>query len=138
MLKQKITIWLIGLMCSSIVNGYSTVLCHGPDGHIAIKSAVHNHCRCPDPDHNNKQNKVPERPFALSVGHGHCKDTMATQNALLPERNNIKQTIYKIFTAKLHLKTFLNRAPSFFNGFTAQGSELSSFHTPLRSIILLA
>jgi hypothetical protein len=138
MLKQKITILLVTLICISFLGGLFTVICHGSDGHVAIETSVHSHCECPETDQNNERNKYGETTRVFSVDHEHCKHTTLAPNVLIPIRKNIKPAISKIFIAELTLKPVLAQTPSFFGCFAAYSSELSSFYTPLRSIILLA
>ena len=138
MLKRKVTILLMGLICIGCVSGSFTVICHGPDGHVAIEPVVHNHCECPETGQNEKQNKYAETTIDFSADHEHCKDTVVTPNILLPIRKNVKPSTLKIFIAKLIPKPILAYTPSFLSRFATQSGELSSFHMPLRSIILLA
>ena len=136
MLKRKMTILLVGPMCISFVSGFSTVICHGADGHVALKLPVHNHCECPETGHNGGQNNA-GATIGFSADHEHCKDTVVAPN-VLPIRKNVKPSTLKIFIAKLTPKPILAYTPSFLSRFATQSGELSSFHTPLRSIILLA
>lgn len=134
MLKRKVTILLAGLICVSFISGAFTVICHGPDGHVAIEHPVHSHCECPETGQNEKNTAI----IGFSSDHEHCKDTVVTPNVLLPGRKNVKPSTLKLFIAKLTPKPILAYNPSFLSCFSTQSSELPSFHTPLRSIILLA
>lgn len=138
MLKRKVTILLVGLICVSFISGFSSVICHGPDGHVAMEPSVHSHCECSETGQNEKQNQYDGTTISFSVNHEHCKDTVVAPNVLLPIRKNVKPSTLKIFIAKLTPKPISVYAPSFLDRFAAHRSELSSFHTPLRSIILLA
>ena len=97
MLKRKVTILLVGFMCVSFINGLCTVICCGPDGHVAIEPVVHNHCECPETGQNEKQNKYAGATIDFSADHEHCKDTVVTPNVLLPIRKNVKPSTLKIF-----------------------------------------
>ena len=138
MLKQKMTILLIGLTCISPVSGFFMVICHGSDGHVAVEPLFHNHCECPETDQNGKQDKYAGTTISLSVDHEHCKDTIVTPNVLLPKRKNVKPSTLKISIAKFTPKPILTYTSSFFRCFTTQSNELSSFYTPLRTVIFLA
>jgi len=138
MLKRKITILLVGLMCISFVSGFPAVICHGPDGHVAIEPPAHNHCECSETGQDEKQTTYTGTTIDFSADHEHCKDTVVTPNVLLPIQKNFKPSTSKIFIAKLTPKPILAYTPSLLSCFAAQSSELPSFHTPLRSIILLA
>jgi len=70
MQKQKVTILLIGLMCFSSVCGFSTVICRGSDGHIAVEPVVHNHCECPETTLADHQDKVAGAAIVSSADHG--------------------------------------------------------------------
>jgi hypothetical protein len=133
---RKVTILLVGLMCFSSVSGFSSVICHGPDGHVAIEPLVHSHCECPETGQ--KQNKYAGTTIDFSADHEHCKDTVVAPNVLLPILKNVKPSTFKIFIAKLSPKPISVHTFSFLIRFTTQSVELFSFHTPLRSIILLA
>ena len=138
MLKLKVTILFVGLTCFSFISGFSTVICHGADGHIALELPVHNHCKCPETDQNDKQNKFAGTTIRSSTEHEHCKDTIVTPNILLPMRKNVKSSTHKFFAANLSLKPIPTHTRLLLRHLAVWGSELSSFHTPLRSIILLA
>lgn len=138
MLKRKVTILLAGLMCISFVNGFPAVICHGPDGHVAIEPPAHNHCECSETAQDEKQTTYTGATIDFSANHEHCKDTVVIPNVLLTIRKNVKPSTSKIFIAKLTPKAILAYTHSFLSRFATQSGELSSFHTPLRSIILLA
>jgi hypothetical protein len=138
MLKRKAKIWLVGLMCVSFVSGFSTVICHGSNGHIAVEPIIHDHCECSETDQNSKESKFAGTTVESSIAHEHCRDLIAAPNVLLPKRKNVKPATHKIFTAKLHLKSNLVYTPSFFNSFATQSDQVILFYTPLRTVILLA
>ena len=138
MLKRKVTIMLIGLMCFSSVSGFFTVICRGMDGHIAIEPLVHNHCRCSHNGETEKNNDSEDSNIKFSATHTHCTDAVATSNYILPARKTSKHSLYKVFTVKLFLKSNSNAGESIICNLAAQSGQLHSFFTPLETIILLA
>ena len=138
MLNRKVTILFVGLMSFSFVSGFSTVICHGSDGRVAVKAVIHNHCECSETDQNGKQENFAGTIIGFSNDHEHCKDTIATPNVLFPIRKNVKPSTHKFFTTNLTPNRISAYIPSFFICFPTQSSELSSFHRPLRAVILLA
>lgn len=137
MQNQKLTILLIALMCFISVNGFFTVICHGADGHIAVEPAIHKHCQCPETPQTSDQHKFTANLIDSSTDHEHCKDSIANSNILVSPRKNIKLSTHKILTPNLLLNTAAAHSSSVFSLLT-RSYELSSFHTPLRTVILLA
>jgi len=137
MLKCNPTILLIALMCISSTSGAFTAICHGSDGHIAVEPLVHNHCAC------SKASQADSHEFAggsiVSVDdHGHCKDSIATSSYIFSTRKNVKTSIHKAFSANLFLNSAPTHSRSLSGYLAAESNELSSFYTPLRTVILLA
>lgn len=133
MLKRKMTILLIGAMFFGPVGGFLSVICRGSDGHIAVEPVVHDHCECSEAGDG-------ERPAGatteLSGQHGHCRDSIATSNAIAPAGKKVKRSIEKIATAEVFHKANAVDASSGFS-LTTNSNDVSSFHGPLRTIILL-
>lgn len=137
MLKQKVTILLIGLMCFSSVSGFFTVICHGSDGHIALEHVFHNHCECPEFGETGNQNTFNGIAIDVSRDHDHCKDTIATSNFFISKRKNSKLLTLKVFTTNFPLKSvspYITSPPGYL---FMKLDALSSFFTPLRTLILL-
>ena len=134
MLKRKVTILLIGLMCFSSVSGFFTVICYGSDGHVAVESAGHNHCEC---DENEGQERAAVR-LIESADHDHCMDAIAISNITASTQKNIKLSTYKVFRATLFLQTVSTHTASGRGYSIATSDALSSFFTPLETVILLA
>ncbi len=137
MLNQKITILLLWLMYFSSVNGFSTVICRGADGHIAVEPAAHNHCECPRDGKADEQN-VFGAVVEACVGHNSCTDTLPNSNYVVPVRQTIKVPTHKVLTAIPFLKSISIHTTSFFGYLVAQRNELSSFFMPLQTVIILA
>jgi hypothetical protein len=138
MLKQKVTIMLTGLMFFSSISGFFTVICYGSDGHIAVEPLVHNHCECPEPDKSSHQKDSSEHCAGFSSDHGHCKDTPAMSSVVISVRKNNKLRLVKVFVQGLYQKSVSNHIKSSFSYLLSWDTELSSFFTPLRTVILLA
>ena len=138
MLKRKMTILLLGLMCFSSISGFFTVICHGSDGRVTVASIVHNHCKCTKTEETGDQNKSVDRAIDSYLGHGHCKDTLLTSSFIVPTRKNIKLSPCGVFTANIFLKLLSTHATSFSVYSVLPSNELSSFFVPLRTVIILA
>ena len=136
MLKQKLTICLLGLMCLSSVSGVLTVICYGPDGHTAVEAVVHNHCECSETTETGNKDKFAVAAIDSLTDHNHCKDTIATSSIVAPARKNVKQSVHKILITTLLQKS--NVADASICNSVALSNQSSSFHMPLRTIILLA
>lgn len=134
MLEKKVTILLIGLMCFGSISGFFTVICHGSDGHVAVEPVVHNHCQCPETGDEDKHGNI---AITASDDHGHCRDSIASPDVIIPTRKNVRLSTHKVFTNNLALNPISTSPPSVFSRFTARGDDLSSFYSPLRTVVLL-
>jgi hypothetical protein len=129
MLKRKLTIWLLGIMCLSPVSAYLTVICHGSDGHTAVESVAHDHCECPETASQDQKTFIAACP-------DHCEDTIAISNIVAPAKKNLKLSTHKTAATAFFLRSDV-ASGSICN--SADRSDQSTpFHTPLRTIILLA
>ena len=137
MKKQKVTILLLGLICFSSISGVFTVICHGSDGHANVEHFFHEHCDCSEYGENGRQKDCNDPFLRFSKDHTHCTDIPTASGVHISLRKN-KIRLAKIFLVRFHLRSNPNclthsfRLPIFWN------TELFSFFTPLRSIILLA
>ena len=138
MLKQKVTILLIGLMCFSSVSGFFKVTCHGSDGHVAVEPVFHNHCECPEPDHTDNRNNSSESDVDLSFEHNHCKDIMTTSDFYVLAQKNHTTSLLKIVTTNSFLKSVSFDISLHLRYSNTKHDKLSPFFTPLRTVILLA
>ena len=138
MLKRKMTILLLGLMCFSSISGFFTVICYGSDGRVTVAPIVHNHCKCSKTAENADQDNFDGTAIGSYNGHGHCKDTLLTSSFIVPTRKNIKLSPCRVFTANIFLKSISTHATSFSVYSVLQSNELSSFFVPLRTVIILA
>lgn len=138
MIKQKIIILLSVSICFSPVNGFFTVICHGANGHIAVKPIWHNHCQCPESHGIGNQKDLHESGIHLSNAHSHCKDTLTTSGLAISVRKNIKPQLTKLFVQSLYQKSIPDHITSSFRLPLLGNTEFSSFFTPLRTVILLA
>jgi hypothetical protein len=134
MIKKAIPIWLIGLIIWGSTSGLFTVICHGADGHIGLEPATHSHCDCPETDKTSSH----ESGVGLSNAHDHCTDSTATSTILTPIRKSGFSFPDKIFTLDSILKSIAPCTSSILNYCAVRGYDLSSFHTPLQTIVLLA
>lgn len=137
MLMQKVTIMLMGLMCFSSISGFFCV-CHGSDGHIALELAVHNHCNCTKIGETNNQNEFSNTVISSLTDHCHCRDFTTASNTIISEGKNGRFSTHKVLTANLFQKPISTYSLSIFRYIIAQDSELSSFYTPLQTVIILA
>lgn len=138
MVKQKVTILLIGLMCFSSVSSLFIVICRGSGDHIAVEPIVHNHCECPESGENGNQNNFTWSAIGRSTEHEHCKDSTATSNVVILVRKNINPQLAKVSVQGLYQKSISNHTISSFRHPLLRNAELSSFFAPLRTVILLA
>ncbi len=137
MLKQRVTILLIGLICISHVSGFFTVICHGSDGHIAMEAIVHNHCECPETSETENYNGFMGHVIGLETDDNHCMDTPATSSLISSVQKNVKSSIYKTLATKYPLRSTPTQTTSFLGYLTARSYELAPFFAPLRTVILL-
>lgn len=133
MCERKISIWLVGLMCISSMGGFTKVICDGPDGHIAMEPAVHNHCQCPGTN-----NEHESQAGVITADHEHCLDTVAITGIMVPVRKSIKHSTDKPITAKASSIANSLFCESLLSHFGVRRCESTSFHEPLRTIVLLA
>ena len=137
MLKQKIIISLVALMCLSQASGFLTVICHGLDGHTAVELVAHDHCSCPEENQADHQDSFVAQTIHSSTDHEHCRDTVATSGIVTPVRKNVKLSTQKILVS--HVSPKLYTADAYYDiGLAAHTNKSFSFYEPLRTIILLA
>ena len=135
---QKVTIMLVVLICFNSMGGFLFSICHGSDGHVAIEALSHHHCNCEDSDkiYANRASLVTLNIYPAE--HSHCKDFRLISNLLLEVRKNVKS-----FSSKVFYKSIFVRWITFFTQVDSCKSfldinQLFSYHTPLRTIILLS
>ena len=138
MLKQRVTILLIGLMCLSSVSGFFKVTCHGSDGHVAVEPVFHNHCECPEPEHTDNRNDSSESGADFSFEHSHCKDTITASDFYVLAQKNQKTTLLKIITTNYFLKSVSSNISLHLRYSDTRHDQFSPFFTHLRTVILLA
>jgi len=138
MIKDNVIILLIALTCVSPMSGLFTVICYGNDGHIAVEPIGHDHCDCPESEGGSGQKASSEAGIGFSCNHSHCKDSPANSNVVLSVRKNIKPQLAKVFVQSVYQKSISDHRTSSFRYSLLWNTELSSFFTPLRTIILLA
>lgn len=138
MIRQKIITALIGLMCFSLISGSFTVICHGADGHQAIEPVLHNHCECPESDAGDQHGDNHGPEIFLSTNHNHCKDVPATSIFSISLRKNNNFQCDKILVKSLYQNETSGYMLSCFRCSLSRNVGLSSFFTPLQSVILLA
>jgi len=138
MIKNKVITLLIVLMCVSPISGLFTVICYGSDGHIAVEPIGHDHCECPESEGGSGQKASSEAGIGLSCNHSHCKDSPANSTMVLSVRKNIKPQFDKVFVQSVYQKSISDHMTSSYRRSLLWNTELSSFFTPLRTIILLA
>ena len=134
MIKQKVKIMLLGLMCFSFISSFFTVSCISSEGHNVVELVVHNHCDCPETSEINRADAA----MGMSFGHDHCTDFKIVSDVIVPIEKNFKLLTNKVFIATLFTKPLSTYTSSLFICFTAQGNELFPFYTPLWTIILLS
>ena len=133
MTKDKLLILLIALMCVSPVSSSFMVICHGSDGHISIESADHDHCDCPGSEGDSHEQ---EPGNGLSSNHSHCKDTLAASSIVISALK--KHQLARTFAQSLYQQPISARITTSCERLFSTNTELSSFFTPLRSIVILA
>ena len=136
--KQKMTILLIGLICFSSVSGFFIVMCCGFGSHIAVEPVVHRHCEHPGTAGNISQREFDGVAVKLSADHGHCEDFIAIFDIIVSSRMGVKLSKYKVYAPNPSTELVSIHSTLSFGGFIAKRDESSSFHAPLRTIILLA
>lgn len=123
------TIGFIGIFIASSMSGFLTVICHGADGHVTWEPAVHNHCSCPD--------KNTDSRHKLSENHEHCTDIISSTAVFYPKKNNTFQRS-KLLATKILLNQDLFLQRSLVAENPQSVFETEPFHTPLRTVVLLA
>ncbi len=131
MKRPIVTIMLIGLLCYGTFNSAFAVLCRSVDGHVTVEPVVHSHCRCPD-----------DSPAGIAITfdspseHHHCIDSPVDSNAIVTPQKDVRLSA-KPLLLKPVLMSDLMPLPVTFDG-TFSRNGLSSFHEPLKTIVLLA
>ena len=138
MFTKQIKIWLAGLICFSSMGGFSQVICYGSDGHVAMEPVAHKHCDCPESDETASQYDLSGSVIDASPCPGHCTEQLATSGVILSSRKIIKPLSGKLVAAKLVPKTTSLHCPSVVICYSALRWDLSSFHDPLRTVVLLS
>ncbi len=138
MIKTKVITLLIALMCVSPVSGSFMVICYGGDGHVAVEPVGHDHCACAESEGSSHEKDSGESSIGCSSDHGHCKDVPASSSVVISDRKKIKSQISKVFGQSLCQRSFSNHMTFSFRYPITWNAELSSFFTPLGTIILLA
>ena len=85
MVIHKFTIWAVGLFFLISLNGLSTVMCYGADGHMQIETAFHSHCECPKDEISGAGN---ETGSYLNQSHDHCQDIPANLVTTITKARN--------------------------------------------------
>ena len=138
MLKSKVIILLTGLMCLGSISGFFTVICQGSYGHIAVESTIHNHCECPETNQTDNRDNFAKTMIGLLIDHSHCKNSVPTPNIIIPARKNIKISTRKVFTTNFISQSTSTHFASSLGHWVIQVHKISSFHAPLRTVIILA
>jgi hypothetical protein len=92
---QKVKILLIGLMCFSYISGFSAVICHGSDGHVALE-LIGSMCCDNLAAGDDSLSIYPNKAFSSSKnGCGPCVDAPITAEAIefLKKTNPVKSTV---------------------------------------------
>lgn len=135
--KQIMTIMVAGLICLSSISGLFTVVCQTADGHRAVEPVWHNHCDCSEADGGSHQENTSKAGIDISSDHSHCRDSLVTSNVIMSVRK-IRPQVVKVFVQNLYQKLITEHITSAFRYPVLWNTELSSFFTPLRTVILLA
>ncbi|MHC4122845.1 MAG: hypothetical protein ACYSSI_04665 [Planctomycetota bacterium] len=122
----------------SSISSLLTVICHAADGHTAVEPVWHDHCECPEPDGSGHQKNSSESGIDLSSDHSHCRDSLAMSNLVISVHKNIKPEHDKVFKQNFYQKSISGHMTSSVKYPLLCNIELSSFFTPLRTVILLA
>jgi hypothetical protein len=138
MIKDKVITLLVAMMCVSPMSGSSTVICYGSDGHIAVEPILHDHCDCPESDEDDHRIDSNSSLILFTCDHSHCKDLLAISSAVISDRKNDKPRLTKAFVQSFNQKSIPKNTTSSFTYPFFRDTELFSFFTPLRTIILLA
>ena len=140
MRRRKTASLLIGLMFICSISGYSTVICHGSDGHVSIEYVNHNHCECSDEHESSSeiQDTHPQIPDHLSFNHVHCNDIPIALNLYLTKSNTPDTLIAKALTFVYYKANtrYTNNILDISN--ISNSHNLPNFFIPLESIVILA
>lgn len=132
--RQKITILLMAAVCLSSMSGFTTVICCGVNGGVAIEPVAHGHCGCShaaDAEDTGAAMKA-------SAGHDHCRDSLVMSGALRPDWKNGGSSQYKLTAFHCIQNQAASSISSAKDSYAACGIDFLSFHTPLRTIIILS
>ena len=138
MRKDKVITLLIALMCFSPISGSFTVICYGSDGHVVVEPIFHNHCDCSETEEVSQHKDSGESGIDFSNDDSHCKDTLIASSVVISVRKDNKPRLAKVFVQGLYQKTISDQISSSFKHPLLWYTELSSFFSPLRTVILLA
>ena len=138
MKKQKIKILLAGLICFSHVIGFSVVICHGSNGHVALEFIGDMCCDHLEAHSDSPSTSLKEAFSSSEHGCGPCVDTPITAEAIevVKRTNPIKSTIASLPA----ILTSTIRGYNFF-GYQLASKLFASVNpclTSLRTVILLA
>ncbi len=133
MKKYSTKLVCLVLMAALTWSGYGNVLCYGQDGHVAVESALHNHCHDHDehasaPAHDETHGDEIQASDGCSpcvdVLIGHAGEPIRLKNMVSLgslSYNTAYSVGIRLLTAAANIKTY----------------DSFSFFTPLRSIVLL-
>lgn len=138
MLRNRFALILAGLMCLSSVGRFSTVVCHGSDGHITIEPVLHSHCDCPESAEPHPERGITGYAMGSSHDQWHCTDSVIASTYFVSVKKNVRPLSHTTFVP--HSVTDSNStAASSLPGRRGMPIEAPSpFHLPLQTVILLA
>jgi len=137
MLKKKISLPLVWLMCVSFASGYLTVICHGSDGQMILKPAMHNPCECPSRNETDTRGQEAAAGIVFVADHEHCTDSGLVSLLRYPERKNDESLPLQLCIPAQAARPLLINLPSFFSNWVTLSSTVLPFHEPLKTVILL-
>jgi len=119
------------LVCIAAVlcSGYGSVLCYGPDGHIAIAPVFHSHC-----DHDMHEHGPADHDHPAAAVSDTCYpcDDVAVGTDMEPVR------LYDLTQMTVdHINPCLSDIAAASNGAFTERHVFSSFFTPLETIRLM-
>jgi len=103
-----------------------------------MESTIHSHCECLETAQTDNRDGLAKATVRLLTDHSHCKDSVATPNIIIPARKNIKSSTRKVFTTNFISQSTSTHSASSLGHWVIQVNKLSSYHTPLRTVIILA
>ena len=134
MLRQEITILLIGLCSIGSFGGSPVVICYKVDGTVAIEPAILNNCICPD---NIKDSTASEELDKYAIrSYGGCIDTPVVLTAMITGIKS-KPDFPLLNLALDCLLKIRESNSSFCLSLFLQPSTFKAYFSPLRTIILL-